>query len=107
LIPVLATAGGVAMICHSEAVAGVAAEYCAEQGLGLRALITLGDAVDINAAELLDYFAKDANTTTVLLQLHPSAIESSALTQAAFTGISFCVTRLRAAQSDRRLVECA
>ena len=79
LVPVLARAGGVALVCHSEAVAGVAAEYCAQQDLGLRALITLGDAIDINAAELLDYFAKDANTTTVLLQINCCAVDTTEL----------------------------
>ncbi len=79
LIPALARAGGVALISQSEAVGGVAAEYCVEQGLGLRALITLGDAIDVNAAELLDYFAKDANTTTVLLQLPYCAVDTAEL----------------------------
>ena len=93
LMPVMARAGGVALISHSEAVAGVFAEYCAEQGLGLRALITLGDAIDINAAELLDYFAKDANTTTVLLQLQQSAIETSALRQEFLSALRACAQR--------------
>ena len=93
LIPALADAGGLVMICHSEAVAGIAAEYCAEQGLGMRALITLGDAININAAELLDYFAKDANTTTVLLQLPPCAIETSALKQEFFSALRACAQR--------------
>jgi acyl-CoA synthetase (NDP forming)/GNAT superfamily N-acetyltransferase len=79
LIPALARAGGVALISQSEAVGGVAAEYCVEQGLGLRALITLGDAIDVNAAELLDYFAKDANTTTVLLQIPYCAVDTAEL----------------------------
>ncbi len=93
LIPVLAHAGGVVLINHSEAVAGVAAEYCMEQGLGLRALITLGDAIDINAAELLDYFAKDANTTTVLVQLHPCALETAALKQEFLSALRACAQR--------------
>lgn len=93
LIPQLAHAGGVAMISHSEAVAAVAAEYCAEQGLGLRALITLGDAIDINAAELLDYFANDANTTTVLLQLPPCAIATTSLKQEFFSALRACAQR--------------
>lgn len=93
LIPELANAGGVAMICHSEAAAGVAVEYCAGQGLGLRALITLGDAIDINAAELLDYFAKDANTTTVLLQINPNAVETAALKQEFVSALRACAQR--------------
>ncbi len=93
LIPVLTDAGGLVMICHSEAVAGVAAQYCAEQGLGLRAVITLGDALDINAAELLDYFAKDANTTTLLLQLPPGALETAGLKQEFLSALHACAQR--------------
>ena len=93
LIPVMARAGGAVLISHSEAVAGVFAEYCAEQGLGLRALITLGDAIDINAAELLDYFAKDVGTTTVLLQLQQCAIETAALRQEFLSALRACAQR--------------
>ena len=93
LIPDLANAGGVALICHSEAAAGVAVDYCAGQGLGLRALITLGDAIDINAAELLEYFPKDVNTTTVLLQLNPNAIETATLKQEFLSALRACAQR--------------
>ena len=93
LIPILTRAGGVALISHSEAVGSVVAEYCATEGLGLRALITLGNAVDVNAAELLDYFAKDANTTTVLLQLPQCAIDSAALKQEFLSALRACAQR--------------
>ena len=93
LIPALTRAGGAALICHSEALGSVAAEYCAAQGLGLRALITLGDVVDINAAELVDYFAKDANTTTVLLQLPQCAVETAQLAQEFLSALRACAQR--------------
>ena len=93
LIPVLTRAGGVAVISHSEAVAGIAAEYCAEQGLGIRALVTLGDAININAAELLDYFAKDANTTTVLLELPHCAVETPELMTEFLSALRACAQR--------------
>ncbi len=93
LIPALARSGGVALISYSEAVGGAVAEYCTEQGLGLRALITVGDAIDINAAELLDYFAKDANTTTVLLQLPQCAVEAAALKQELLSALRACAQR--------------
>jgi acetyltransferase len=107
LMPNLAQTGGLALITQSEAVCTVAAEYCAGQALGLRALISLGDTVDINATELLDYFANDSSTTLVALQIDAYTVDEAELWQEFLSALRTCTLRkpvvlwIQGAQRDR------
>ncbi len=93
LVTRLAAPGGLALIAQSEAVCTIAAEYCAGQALGLRALISLGDAVDINATELLDYLATDSSTTLVALQIDACAVDNTDLRQEFLSALRACALR--------------
>lgn len=69
LLPALPRAGGLVLITDCEALSTVFNEYCLSHQLGVYALISLGDTLDVNAAELLDYFARDGHATTVMVQI--------------------------------------
>lgn len=69
LCPALPPAGGIGFVSTSGAVAGVIADWTAQRGIGMSALVSLGDALDVDIAEVLDYFAADPGTRAVLVHL--------------------------------------
>ena len=60
-------AGDVALISQSGAISGGLVEWSMSQPVGFSAVVSLGDALDVDFADLLDYFATDHRTRAILL----------------------------------------
>jgi len=69
LCPAMPPPGGIGFVSTSGAVAGVIADWAAQRGVGMSALLSLGDQVDIDIADCLDWFAADHGTRAVLLHV--------------------------------------
>jgi acetyltransferase len=65
----LARRGDLAVISQSGAVATAILERAESTGTGVSGLITLGDKVDVDFGDCLDYFAEDRGTRAILLYL--------------------------------------
>ncbi|MCA1401324.1 bifunctional acetate--CoA ligase family protein/GNAT family N-acetyltransferase [Bradyrhizobium sp. BRP56] len=61
--------GHVALISQSGAVASAMIEWAAERRLGLSGIASIGDQLDVDVADLLDYFALDDHTSAILIYL--------------------------------------
>ena len=60
-------AGDLALISQSGAIAAGLVEWAATQGVGFSAVVSIGDAIDVDFGDLLDYFAQDRATRAILL----------------------------------------
>ncbi|MEI2796490.1 bifunctional acetate--CoA ligase family protein/GNAT family N-acetyltransferase [Pseudoxanthomonas sp. F11] len=60
-------AGDLALISQSGAISGGLVEWSMSQPVGFSAVVSLGDALDADFADLLDYFATDSRTRAILL----------------------------------------
>jgi acetyltransferase len=61
--------GHVALISQSGAVAAAMIEWAAERRLGFSGIVSIGDQLDVDVADLLDYFALDDHTNAILIYL--------------------------------------
>src|SRR5690606_20288164 len=61
--------GDLALVSQSGAVGAAMIEWASQRGLGFSAVVSLGDAVDVDFADLLDWFATDRHTRGILLYL--------------------------------------
>jgi acyl-CoA synthetase (NDP forming)/RimJ/RimL family protein N-acetyltransferase len=61
--------GHIAFVAASAAVTDFFTDWSATQGVGASLIVGLGDAVDLDAAQCLDYLAQDVQTRAVLLYL--------------------------------------
>ncbi len=59
--------GDLALISQSGAIAAGLIEWAASRSLGFSAVVSLGDKVDVDFADLLDHFALDRGTRAILL----------------------------------------
>jgi acetyltransferase len=64
-----AQAGDLALISQSGAVVAGMIEWARAQGTGFSGIVSLGDALDVDFGDLLDYFALDRNTRVILLYM--------------------------------------
>ena len=64
---VMPRAGQLAVISQSGAIAAAMAEWGHLHGIGFSAIVSLGDQVDVDVGDLLDYFALDRRTHAILL----------------------------------------
>lgn len=62
--------GSCAWVAQSGDAARAALAFARTRGLGLSHMVALGDAIDIDAADVIDYLAGDARTKAVLLVLN-------------------------------------
>ena len=62
-------AGDLALISQSGAIATGLAEWAAVRGAGFSAIVSIGDSIDVDFADLLDYFAMDRGTRAILLYI--------------------------------------
>ena len=62
-------AGDLALISQSGAIATGLVEWGAVRGIGFSAVVSIGDSVDVDFADLLDYFAMDRATRAILLYI--------------------------------------
>ncbi len=60
-------AGDLALISQSGAIAAGLVEWAATHGVGFSAVVSIGDAIDVDFGDLLDYFAQDRATRAILL----------------------------------------
>ncbi|WP_411833531.1 GNAT family N-acetyltransferase [Pseudoxanthomonas mexicana] len=60
-------AGDLALISQSGAIAAGVVEWSAQRGIGFSAVVSLGQAMDVDFGDLLDWFATDYRTRAILL----------------------------------------
>jgi len=60
-------AGNLALISQSGAIASGMVEWATQRGVGFSGIVSIGDQVDVDIADLLDYFALDSKTRAILL----------------------------------------
>ena len=65
----MALAGDLAVISQSGAIAAGLIEWAAHRGVGFSALVSLGDQIDVDFGDLLDFFALDRATRAILLYI--------------------------------------
>jgi acetyltransferase len=59
--------GNLALISQSGAVAAGMVDWAAQRGIGFSGIVSIGDQLDVDIADLLDYFALDGKTRAILL----------------------------------------
>jgi acetyltransferase len=59
--------GGLALISQSGAIAAGMVDWAAQRKVGFSGVVSIGDQLDVDIADLLDYFALDARTNAILL----------------------------------------
>ncbi|MFA7438241.1 GNAT family N-acetyltransferase [Castellaniella sp.] len=64
-----APAGQVALVAQSRMVAAAVMDWAGDIGLGFSAVVTVGDADGVTAAEILEYLAMDSRTESIVLYL--------------------------------------
>ncbi|WP_330946069.1 bifunctional acetate--CoA ligase family protein/GNAT family N-acetyltransferase [Thermomonas sp. LB-4] len=62
-------AGDLALVSQSGAIASGLVEWGKARGVGFSAVVSLGDAVDVDGGDLLDWFAQDPKTRAILLYI--------------------------------------
>ncbi|RZF31510.1 GNAT family N-acetyltransferase [Paraburkholderia sp. UYCP14C] len=62
-------AGGVAWVSQSNALTNAVLGWAQARGLGFSHAVALGEEADVDAGDVLDYLASDANTRAILLEL--------------------------------------
>src|SRR5271169_5426041 len=60
-------AGSLALISQSGAIATGMVDWAAQRGVGFSGIVSIGDQLDVDIADLLDYFALDDQTQAILL----------------------------------------
>jgi len=59
--------GSLALISQSGAIAAAMVDWGAEKNVGFSGIVSIGDQLDVDVADLLDYFAQDDHTRAILL----------------------------------------
>ncbi|MCJ9734641.1 CoA-binding protein, partial [Bradyrhizobium sp. PRIMUS42] len=62
-------AGSLALISQSGAIAAGMVDWAAQRGVGFSGIVSIGDQIDVDIADLLDYFAMDHKTRAILLYI--------------------------------------
>jgi len=62
-------AGDLALVSQSGAIAAGLVEWAAERHVGFSAVVSLGDKVDVDFGDCLDFFASDRSTRAILLYI--------------------------------------
>jgi acetyltransferase len=60
-------AGNLALISQSGAIAAGMVDWAAQRGVSFSGIVSVGDQLDVDIADLLDYFALDSKTRAILL----------------------------------------
>ncbi len=61
--------GRLALLSQSGAIVTAMVDWATHRGIGFSAAVSLGDSADVDAGDLLDWFATDSNTSAILLYL--------------------------------------
>jgi acetyltransferase len=67
------TPGSLALISQSGAIAAAMVDWGAEKSVGFSGIVSIGDQLDVDVADLLDYFALDDKTRAILLYIEAIA----------------------------------
>jgi acetyltransferase len=74
--------GDLALVSQSGAIAAGMVEWASRRGIGFSGVVSVGDQVDVDIGDLLDFFAVDRSTRAILLYieqvLHPRKFMSAA-----------------------------
>ncbi|OAF18725.1 bifunctional acetate--CoA ligase family protein/GNAT family N-acetyltransferase [Bradyrhizobium neotropicale] len=62
-------AGNLALISQSGAIAAGMVDWAAQRGVGFSGIVSIGDQIDVDIADLLDHFAMDHKTRAILLYI--------------------------------------
>ena len=62
-------AGNLALISQSGAIAAGMVDWAAQRAVGFSGIVSIGDQLDVDIADLLDYFALDEKTQAILLYI--------------------------------------
>ena len=62
-------AGSLALITQSGAIAAGMVDWAAQRSVGFSGIVSIGDQLDVDIADLLDYFALDGKTRAILLYI--------------------------------------
>ncbi|OAF01184.1 GCN5 family acetyltransferase [Bradyrhizobium centrolobii] len=62
-------AGSLALISQSGAIAAGMVDWAAQRGVGFSGIVSIGDQIDVDIADLLDHFALDHKTRAILLYI--------------------------------------
>jgi acetyltransferase len=62
-------AGNLALISQSGAIAAGMVDWAAQRAVGFSGIVSVGDQLDVDIADLLDYFAMDKSTQAILLYI--------------------------------------
>ena len=63
-------AGNLALVSHSSALCAAMLDWADAKGIGFTSVISMGDSVDLDFGEILDYLVYDNQTQGILLHLH-------------------------------------
>ena len=63
------TKGRLALISQSGAIAAGMVDWAAQRAVGFSGIVSIGDQLDVDMADLLDYFALDEKTQAILLYI--------------------------------------
>src|ERR1043166_2581639 len=63
------SAGNLALISQSGAIAAGMVDWAAQRAVGFSGIVSVGDQLDVDIADLLDYFAMDKSTQAILLYI--------------------------------------
>ena len=61
--------GNLALISQSGAIAAGMVDWAAQRAVGFSGIVSIGDQLDVDIADLLDFFALDRNTKAILLYI--------------------------------------
>ena len=61
--------GNLALISQSGAIAAGMVDWAAQRSVGFSGIVSIGDQLDVDLADLLDYFALDSKTRAILLYI--------------------------------------
>jgi acetyltransferase len=61
--------GSLALISQSGAIAAGMVDWATQRGVGFSGIVSIGDQLDVDIADLLDYFALDGKTHAILLYI--------------------------------------
>ena len=61
--------GSLALISQSGAIAAGMVDWAAQRGVGFSGIVSIGDQIDVDIADLLDHFAMDHKTRAILLYI--------------------------------------
>src|SRR2546423_1174664 len=61
--------GNLALISQSGAIAAGMVDWAAQRAVGFSGIVSIGDQLDVDIADLLDYYARDSKTGAILLYI--------------------------------------